>query len=109
MASKKDKYSLGNSRSPMMFRKKKAKSENTPENMGRSLDDLISSVDQDDGDLEGAEWPEVASVKKMSPVVMCILPPVSADFVSSALLSLGATPLLTDGGCKRDSHACAPI
>ena len=94
MASKKEKYSLGNSRSPMMFRKKKE----NKEKLSRSLDDLISSVDNDDGDVGGAEWPELASVRKMSPVVMCILPPCSADFVSSALLSLGATPLLTEGG-----------
>ena len=96
MTDKKEKYSIGNSRSPMMFRKKKK----SKEKLSRSLDDLIgSSLDMEDGSVEGADWPELASVKKMSPVVMCILPPFSADFVCSALLSLGATPLLTDGGC----------
>ena len=91
MASKKEKYSIGNSRSPMIFRKKKDK------DRSRSLDDLISSVDHDDGCPAGAEWPELASVKRMAPVVMCLLPAFSADFVCSALLSLGATPLVTDG------------
>ena len=104
MASKKEKYSLGNSRSPMMFRKKKE----NEEKLSRSLDDLIASVDHDDGDVGGAEWPELASVRKMSPVVMCILPPCSADFVCSALLSLGATPLLTEGGRIEIANVCTP-
>ena len=102
-SNKKEKYSIGNSRSPMMFRKKK----NKKENLSRSLDDLISSVDHDDSDVGGAQWPEIASVKKMSPVVMCILPPCSADFVCSSLLSLGATPILTEGMCE--NVACTPI
>ena len=100
MASKKEKekYSIGNSRSPMMFKKKKNKGK-----MSRSLDDLISSVDHEDGAADGAVWPELASVRKMAPVVMCILPAHSADFVCSALLSLGATPLLTEGTCETNS------
>lgn len=102
-SNKKEKYSIGNSRSPMMFRKKK----NKKEKLSRSLDDLISSVDHDDSDVGGAQWPEIASVKKMSPVVMCILPPCSADFVCSSLLSLGATPILTEGACE--NVACTPI
>lgn len=88
-------YNLGNSRSPMLFRKKK----NKAKDMSRSLDDLMSSsFDKDNGGLtaSGVEWPELASVKKVGPVIMCILPPFSADFVCSALLSLGATPLITD-------------
>lgn len=100
MASKKAKEKYSNSRSPMMSRKKKNQ-------MTRSLDDLISSVDRDDEidcaaaaaavTADGAEWPEIPSVRKMAPAIMCILPPLSADFVCSVLLSLGATPLLTDG------------
>ena len=90
--SKKDKYSLGNSRSPMMFRKRKDKK------LSRSLDDLlVSSFDNDEPAAGDVQWPEIASVKKVGPVVMCILPPFSADFVCSALHSLGATPLVTDG------------
>ena len=66
--------------------------------MSRSLDDLISSLDHDDAPaaMSEAEWPELASVRRVGPVVMCILPAFSADFVCSALLSVGATPLITD-------------
>ena len=82
----------------MMFRKKKDKK------VTRSLDDLISSIDKEDSEEIGAvEWPELASVKKVGPVVMCLLPPFSADFVCSALLSVGATPLITDSESCRDS------
>ena len=77
----------------MMFRKKKKEKKLT-----RSLDDILSSVDKEDLDVmeENIEWPELACVKKVSPVVMCLLPPFSADFVCSALMSVGATPLMTD-------------
>lgn len=95
------KYSLGNSRLPMMFRKgkKSKKKSGEKEQLSRSLDDLISIGDDDDGGEEISseiEWPELASVKKVGPVVMCILPPFSMDFVCSALFSAGATPLITD-------------
>lgn len=88
-----DKYSIGNSRSPMMFRKRKDK------NLCRSLDNLlVSSFDKDEEPTaSGVEWPELGSVRKVGPVVMCILPPHSADFVCSALFSVGATPLVTEG------------
>ena len=92
---KSDKYSIGNSRSPMMFRKRKDKDKN----LCRSLDNLlISSFDKDEEAAScPVEWPELASVRKVGPVVMCILPPFSADLVCSALLSVGATPLVTAG------------
>lgn len=43
-----------------------------------------------------AQWREVSQVKTLSPVVTCILPHLSRDFVCSALLAMGATPLITE-------------
>ena len=102
----KKKYSLGNSASPMIFRKKKPKDKK----LTRSLDDLISSVDKEDSEEVGVvEWPELASVKKVGPVVMCLVPPFSADFVCSALLSVGATPLITDSEDCRLVLICSSL
>ena len=103
------KYSLGNSLSPMMFRRGKNKgSKGSKETEGRkdrsrSLDDILAAdfekvkSKSGKGKCEEGAWEEVASVSAVAPVVMCILPPLSADFVSSAVMAVGATPLLTDG------------
>lgn len=81
------------------FRKGKKRGEKEQQ-LSRSLDDLLRGKNEDGrGDeisSSEVEWPELASVKKVSPVVMCILPSFSMDFVCSALLSVGATPLITD-------------
>lgn len=80
------------------FRKGKKRGEKEQQ-LSRSLDDLLYDKNKDghgDEITSEVEWPELASVKKVSPVVMCILPPFSMDFVCSALLSVGATPLITD-------------
>lgn len=79
------------------FRKGKKRGEKEQQ-LSRSLDDLLhkNEVSQGDEIPSDVEWPELASVKKVSPVVMCILPSFSMDFVCSALLSVGATPLITD-------------
>lgn len=42
-------------------------------------------------------WKEISSVKALNPVVTCLLPALSMDFVASSLLAIGATPLITEG------------
>lgn len=116
------KYSLGNSLSPMMFRKGKNKgSKGNKEIEGRkdrsrSLDDILAAdfekIKSKSGKgkcEEGTAWEEVASVSTVAPVVMCILPPLSADFVSSAVMAVGATPLLTDGKGGREGEVLADL
>ena len=46
---------------------------------------------------EQPQWKELPLVKSTSPVVVCILPALSMDLVCSALLAVGATPLITEG------------
>ena len=42
-------------------------------------------------------WQELAMLKLAAPCVTCLLPHLSEDLVSSALLAIGATPLTTEG------------
>ena len=42
-------------------------------------------------------WQELAMLKVAAPCVTCLLPHLSEDLVSSALLAIGATPLTTEG------------
>ncbi len=42
-------------------------------------------------------WTELSNLKKIGPVVACVLPSLAMDFVASALLAVGATPLITEG------------
>ena len=105
-------YSLGNSLSPMMFRRKHKKDQEEKEQLSRSLDNLLSIEDDRVGVLSKESWPEVASLKRAAPVVMCLLPPFSTDLVCSALLSAGAMPLVTDGEGAHSmtrSVACLPV
>ena len=47
---------------------------------------------------DGSEtWEELRLIKSMAPRVACIIPASSHDFVSSALLAVGACALLIDG------------
>ena len=96
MASKDSKkYSLGNSHLPMMFRRSRFKKGEGQ--VSRSLENLVSAGRGQAKAKNGDEWEEVVSVRTVAPVVMCVLPPAAQDFVCSALLAVGATPLLTDG------------
>ena len=54
-----------------------------------SFDEPISPSD--------AKWTELSLVKSLSPVVACILPAVALDLVTSALLAIGATPIVIEG------------
>jgi len=42
-------------------------------------------------------WNDVAAVKSQCPLIVCILPSLSIDFVSSAILAIGATPQVIEG------------
>ena len=44
-----------------------------------------------------SEWQQLSLLKIAGPCVTCLLPHISEDFVCSALLAIGATPLMTEG------------
>ena len=103
-------YNAANSLSPMMFKKAltrnermRSKSMDFAEKENHSLLDMadktaeesrkrgFSAAQRDTG------WTEVRMVKSTHPVVCCLLPSLSMDFVASCLLAIGATPLITEG------------
>lgn len=43
------------------------------------------------------KWDELEMIKRTAPHVVCILPSVSMDFVSSCLYAIGANPLIPEG------------
>ena len=92
-----------------MFRKHKKKTEED-RNRSRSLGDILEgeveerTVKMQKGKVDEAEWVEIASVSVVAPVVMCILPAYSADLVISAILAVGAIPLLTNGTAEREKE-----
>lgn len=106
---------MANSLSPMMFRKSKAKASGTRNERMRShsMENIVSERPTEGkkkkkekrerastevpSRSESPPWAEIPLVKSMSPVVVCVLPPMSMDFVCSALLAMGAIPLITDG------------
>jgi len=104
-------YSMANSLSPMMFRKSKVKNGGTANERkrSRSLENILDeSVVANGGrsrrgtalpamNTERSEWSEIPLVKSTAPVVTCLLPALSMDMVCSALLAVGATPLITEG------------
>ena len=45
------------------------------------------------------EWKELTLLKSLSPVVVCVLPSIARDFVASALLAVGANPVIPEGKC----------
>lgn len=62
----------------------------------RSLGHIHEVKVEEEGAQEG-DWHEIALIKSTCPVVMCILPSVAKDFVASALLAIGAYPLIPEG------------
>ena len=113
-------YSMANSLSPMMFRKSKDKNQGTGTGKERMrsrsleniLDESLRTEQMERRDRRGtalpamnterSEWTEIPLVKSMAPVVTCLLPALSMDIVSSALLAVGATPLITEGSQLHD-------
>ena len=105
-------YSVINSLSPMMFRKKKKQEQEggtRNERMrSKSVENLIDTVpptirqkrsgtSPHAGKQRLPPWKEISAVKSNSPPITCILPASSLDFVASALLAVGAVPLITEG------------
>ena len=75
----------------------------------KSLDDIYEvKIEQDEEGRQEGDWHEISLVKSTCPVVMCILPSIAKDFVASALLAIGAYPLIPEGRsisiCKDTSH-----
>ena len=104
-------YSVVNSLSPMMFRKNKKKQEGGTRNermRSKSVENILDTIppkhkQKRSGSTPfaarqpGPPWKEVSLVKSTSPPITCILPASSMDFVASALLAVGAVPLITEG------------
>lgn len=104
-------YSTFNSLSPMMFRKVNGAGTYHERDRSRSLEDILdingdaSNLDRcprkgsmrPSMNMERPEWSEISLVKSMAPVVTCVLPTLSMDMVCSALVAVGATPLITEG------------
>ena len=118
------KYNASNSRSPMMFKKvlKVDRLGTGNERIrSKSMDHLAdhlaegplidtcdktekmrrnrgqSAAPRYDREISDLGWKELRDVKSRHPVVTCILPAVSMDFVASCLLAVGAIPLITEG------------
>ena len=101
-------YSVANSLSPMVFHRGKKGKKGGDRMRSRSMENVVDSdsveirnlrarTAQPAADVERPEWKELSSVKSMSPVVACVLPTIARDFVCSALLAVGATPLILEG------------
>jgi len=114
-------YTASNSLSPMMFKQALKRDMGTRNERMRSksvegLERLESHSLLDTADKTAEErrsrgfssaksddtgWREVRNVKSTHPVVCCLLPSLSMDFVASCLLAIGATPLITEGEEER--------
>ena len=101
-------YSVLNSLSPMMFRKHKKKHDGGTRNermRSKSVENLTDTLPpkKRSGTTPHSmkhtyvPWKEVSLVKSTAPPVTCILSASSMDFVASALLAVGAVPLITEG------------
>lgn len=109
-------YSTANSLSPMMFRRDRDGGARNARFRSRSCDNTLNDLPKEElkklrTKAQATPLPEnwldysdIALVKCVAPVVACLLPALSMDFVYSALLAVGATPLITDGerraGCR---------
>lgn len=79
----------------------------------KSLGDALGAVqepdssDEEEEGLTEGDWHEISLIKSTSPVVMCVLPSIAKDFVASALLAIGAYPLIPEGkSFTLNSFAC---
>lgn len=116
-------YNLGNSLSPMIFKKHKVKTEGgtrseryrsksmenitDPECANRWVKGRGSKESQGPKQKESQEskepvkWKELTRLKTrtLDVVVMCLVPSAAMDFVASALLAVGSSALITEGVC----------
>lgn len=110
-------YNAANSLSPMMFKKttvsdtEGTRSERWRSKSVENIYDLdvgvvgpgAKKIKNRSATCTGADapsakaWREVDKVKAVAPVVACVLPSLAMDFVASALLAVGAVPLITEG------------
>ncbi len=102
-----------------MFRRAKGKKDGR--GRSRSLENIIDPMPvesprgmragtaQPSMNTERPEWNELCLVKSTSPVVTCILPAIARDFVCSALLAVGATPLIVEGECVGEQPLAANV
>lgn len=112
-------YNATNSLSPMMF-KQLLKKDKQGTRAERRRSKSMEQIFEDEPNTKKAEalrnrgasalpqynyrreqsdsgWKEISAVKSLNPVVTCLLPALSMDFVASSLLAVGATPLITEG------------
>ena len=113
-------YNASNSLSPMMFKKAKKNEQGGGTRnerwRSRSVENIVDTIGpaahqklmdrRGKGlptskatrtDVDVPPWKEVSLVKSSNPVITCVLPSLAMDFVASALLAVGATPLITEG------------
>lgn len=103
-------YNQSNSLTPMMFRKKQKKDGEGTRNerwRSRSVENIFDSslecpTRQDRSKstpfvAPPAPWREIEKLKALAPVITCVLPSLSMDFVASSLLAVGATPAVVEG------------
>ncbi|XP_064399991.1 uncharacterized protein LOC135346330 isoform X2 [Halichondria panicea] len=131
-------YNLANSLSPMMFQKTKgSKSDQGGTRNERWRSKSVENIAEIDGDsrvqvdkrfwhksgskqkhvkdvkdtCERVQWRDLSRVKSIHPVVTCVLPSLAMDFVASALLAVGATPLITEDpeDILRDLDVCKAV
>ena len=105
-------YNSSNSLSPMIF-KKKGKGESGGSRNERYRSKSVENIADTENfsSLQKAhragkvspdscginEWKDLHSLKSNQPLVVCVLPSLSIDYVASAVLAVGATPLITEG------------
>ncbi len=114
-------YNLANSLSPMMFKKTKKSDQGGTRNE-RYRSKSVENIAEADGasqvhmgkrggpkskqkdTCERVQWKDLSRVKSIHPVVTCVLPSLAMDFVASALMAVGATPLITEGASVLSVH-----
>ena len=105
-------YNNANSLNPMMFKKQHLEQGTMNERCRSKSMDLLNEVGYENKRGKAAQfrsattitrqqsepgWKEIKAVKSQNPVITCLLPALSLDFVASSLLAVGATPLITEG------------
>ena len=113
-------YNPSNSLTPMMFRKKQKKDAEGTRNerwRSRSVEDIFDSSVEGSPRQDRSKstpfvstpspWKELEKLKGLAPVIACVIPSLSMDFVASSLLAVGATPIVVEGDknfiCRADN------
>lgn len=86
-----------------LSRKKAEEKEKNPSKKWSSMDDAgidiskVANIEDTISEIDPDSWKELDQIKSISPVILCVLPSTALDFVASALLSIGAYPLIPEG------------